>query len=156
MTTEKANENIGQAALAATIIAGRFGVERKVPWITVVISQVMSGETYEMDLEEFIDVNPPLTEWEVVKCAVLYHYNIDLDVQFEAAGFDIKTPTDPVLLFEGLVEEHRKGLVSWFNWLDHKRSESWIKAACKQYGVECHRESQFYYESMSRFVENDQ
>ena len=156
-TEEKANnthDNFAKAALTATIIAARFGIERKVPWLTTVISQVMAGETYEMDLEEFIDPHPPLTQWEIVKSAVLYHYNVDLDAQFKAANFPEEDGNSEG--FAELVKQHREGLVNWFNWLDHNRSVSWIKAACKQYGPECHRESQFYYEAVSRFVENDQ
>ena len=115
----------------------------------------MGGETYEMNLEEFIDPHPTLTQWEIVKCAVLYHHNVDLDVQFKEACFpaDVRGGAE---LFADLVTEHRKGLVNWFNWLQHKRSVNWIKAACQKYGEECHRESQFYYEHVSATVENDQ
>lgn len=81
-----------------------------------------------------------LTPVEVVRCAVLYHHNVEPDTQYEAASGKKWADLAPEYQKEKYAD-YRAGLVCWFNRFDRQRQERWIAAAIEKYGSDARHES---------------
>ncbi len=130
------SQYFGKAMLAATIISARFGLERKQPWIGMVIEKMMGEETLEINIDDFLGDAPveldALTPVEVMQCVVWYHHNVDPITQYEAASQRKWTDLDENYQAEKL-RDYRQGLVHWWGRFDHRRQQRLVDAAVKKY-----------------------